>query len=28
MRFSLTEPRPITLKGVRDPVEVQAIEWR
>ena len=28
MRFALTDPRPVTLKGVREPVEVQAVEWR
>jgi class 3 adenylate cyclase len=28
MRFALTDPRPLTLKGVREPVEVQAVEWR
>jgi class 3 adenylate cyclase len=28
MRFALTAPRTVTLKGVREPVEVQAIEWR
>ena len=28
IRFGLSDPRALTLKGVRDPVEVQAIEWR
>ena len=28
IRFGLSEPRSLTLKGVREPVEVQAIEWR
>jgi class 3 adenylate cyclase len=27
-RFGLSEPRSITLKGVREPVEVRAVEWR
>ena len=28
IRFSLSEPRPVTLKGVREPVEVRTVEWR
>jgi class 3 adenylate cyclase len=28
MRFGLSEPRSLTLKGVREPVEVQAVDWR
>jgi class 3 adenylate cyclase len=27
-RFKVSEPRMLTLKGVREPVEVRAIEWR
>jgi class 3 adenylate cyclase len=27
-RFNLSEPRPVTLKGVREPVEVRTVEWR
>ncbi len=27
-RFPLSDPRPITLKGVREPVEVQVVDWR
>ena len=27
-RFKLSEPRALTLKGVREPVEVRAIDWR
>jgi class 3 adenylate cyclase len=27
-RFKVSEPRPLTLKGVREPVEVRAIDWR
>ncbi len=27
-RFSLSEPRSLTLKGVREPIEVRAIGWR
>ena len=27
-RFRLSEPRLVTLKGVREPVEVRAVEWR
>ena len=27
-RFTLSEPRALTLKGVREPVEVRAIDWR
>ena len=26
--FALSEPRELTLKGVRDPVEVVAVDWR
>ena len=28
MRFALSEPRSLTLKGLRDPVEVRAVDWR
>ncbi len=28
VRFGLSQPRPLALKGIRDPVDVQAIEWR
>jgi class 3 adenylate cyclase len=28
IRFGLSEPRSVTLKGVREPVEVLAVEWR
>jgi class 3 adenylate cyclase len=28
IRFAMSEPRSVTLKGVREPVEVLAIEWR
>ena len=27
-RFKLSEPRALTLKGVREPVDVRAIDWR
>ena len=27
-RFKFSEPRALTLKGVREPVEVRAIDWR
>jgi class 3 adenylate cyclase len=27
-RFKLSEPRALTLKGVREPVEVRAVDWR
>jgi class 3 adenylate cyclase len=27
-RFKVSEPRALTLKGVREPVEVRAIDWR
>ena len=27
-RFTLSEPRMLTLKGVREPVEVRAVDWR
>ena len=27
-RFGLSEPRSISLKGVREPVEVRAVDWR
>jgi class 3 adenylate cyclase len=27
-RFKVSEPRGLTLKGVREPVEVRAIDWR
>ncbi len=28
IRFGLSEPRSLTLKGVREPVDAQAVEWR
>jgi class 3 adenylate cyclase len=28
IRFKVSEPRALTLKGVREPVEVRAIDWR
>ena len=28
IRFGLSEPRELTLKGVREPVEVRAVDWR
>jgi class 3 adenylate cyclase len=28
LRFGLSEPRSVALKGVREPVQVQAVEWR
>ena len=28
MRFRLSEPRPMSLKGVDTPVEVRRVEWR
>jgi len=28
IRFGLSEPRSLTLKGVSEPVEVQAVQWR
>ena len=27
-RFSLSAPRRVTLKGVKEPIEVQTVEWR
>lgn len=27
-RFGLSDPRVITLKGVREPIEVRAVDWR
>jgi class 3 adenylate cyclase len=27
-RFQASEPRSLTLKGVREPIDVRAIEWR
>ena len=27
-RFTLSEPRSVTLKGVREPVEVRSVDWR
>ena len=27
-RFNLSEPRMVTLKGVREPLEVRTIDWR
>ena len=27
-RFKVSEPRALTLKGVREPVEVRAVDWR
>jgi class 3 adenylate cyclase len=28
IRFGLSEPRTLSLKGVREPMEVRAVEWR
>jgi class 3 adenylate cyclase len=28
VRFALSEPRSVMLKGITDPVEVRAVEWR
>ena len=28
VRYSLSEPRPVSLKGISEPVPVVAIEWR
>ena len=28
LRFSLSDPRTVTLKGIREPMEVQAVAWR
>jgi class 3 adenylate cyclase len=28
IRFGLSEPKPVTLKGVREPVEVRSVDWR
>ena len=28
IRFGLSEPRSVTLKGVREPVEVRTVDWR
>ncbi len=27
-RFRASEPRALSLKGIREPVEVRAIDWR
>ena len=27
-RFTVSDPRTLTLKGVREPIEVRAIDWR
>jgi class 3 adenylate cyclase len=27
IRYGLSEPKPVTLKGVREPVEVQSVDW-
>ena len=28
IRFSLSEPRSLSLKGIRGPIEVRAVDWR
>jgi class 3 adenylate cyclase len=28
IRFGLSEPRSVTLKGVKDPLEIRTVEWR
>ena len=28
IRFKVSEPRELTLKGVREPVEVRSVDWR
>jgi hypothetical protein len=28
VRFGLSEPRSLQLKGVQEPMEVRAVEWR
>lgn len=28
VRFNLSEPRSLTLKGIREPIEVRAVDWR
>jgi class 3 adenylate cyclase len=28
IRFSLSEPRSLSLKGIREPIEVRAVDWR
>jgi len=28
IRFKVSEPRALTLKGIREPIEVRAIDWR
>ncbi|TME11506.1 MAG: hypothetical protein E6I65_06345 [Chloroflexi bacterium] len=28
IRFGLAAPRPVTLKGVKEPIEVQSVDWR
>ena len=28
IRFTLSEPRPVELKGVKEPVEVRSVDWR
>jgi len=27
-RYALSEPRQLTLKGIREPIEVRAVDWR
>jgi len=28
IRYGLSEPRQLTLKGVEDPVEARSVDWR
>jgi hypothetical protein len=28
VRFGLSDPRQLTLKGVNEPVEVRSVNWR
>jgi class 3 adenylate cyclase len=28
VRFALSEPRAVQLKGVKEPVQVRSVEWR
>jgi len=28
VRFGLSEPRSVTLRGARDPVAIRSVEWR
>jgi class 3 adenylate cyclase len=28
IRFGLSEPRQLTLKGVEEPVEARSVDWR